>query len=165
MLTLQTIRDHGPCANGWVKLTRALGTADLTTELSIGDIVLANGLADALWTLRCLDPRQRVAAIMPAVRRASAHTTDQRVHDCIAAVDKWQVGDDSVVLEAAWAAAAAEAAAWAAAAAAAWAAAWAAEAAAAWTAAWAAEAAERNQQEADLLAMFPPMRMTPNKEG
>ena len=185
-LTLGTIRDRSPCERGWRTLTKALGTTAPETELSIGDVVLANGLDDALWCLQCLEPRQRVAAIMPTVRRVSAITADQRVHDCISAVQRWLDGDDSVDLRAAEAAAraaaraaratarataraaadAADAAAGAAGAArATQAAAWAAERAA-WAAemaAWATQAAlgpdERDRQITDLLAMFPPIRL------
>lgn len=153
-ITLQQIRDAGPCEDGWRKLNKALGHPDLSAEISIGDVVLSNGLDDALWCLRVLPPLERVAAIMPCVRRASAHTSDQRVHECIADIDRWLAGDDNVDIQAARAAAVAaaraaaaeeaRAAAWAAtaAAAAAWAAAEAREAEAA-EAAWAAaEAAE-----------------------
>lgn len=164
-LTLQIIRDHSPCTDGWKTLTKAIGS-DLTTELSIGDVLISNGLNDALWCLQCLEPRVRVAAIMPAVKRASVYTTDHRVHDCISAIEKWLAGDETVNLMAA-----AGAAAQAAAKAVAWAAVWAAKAEAAQAAtaaqaakvakvAWAeakAVAAERKLQEADLLDMFPPM--------
>ena len=190
-LTLQTIRDHYPSPYSWETLTKAIGS-DLKTKLSIGDVLISNGLDDALWCLQCLEPRTRVAAIMPAVKRASAHTTDQRVHNCIADIDKWLAGDDEVDLRASArtaaqvvrtartaaqvvrtaeaAEAAAEAAAWTTAEAAevagvAQAAARAAEVAqVAQAAAEAAEVAgvaswavERKLQEADLLAMFPPM--------
>ena len=147
IITLGNIRAKEPCAPGWAKLTETLGTTVLTTELTIGDILIANGLNDALWALRCLPRREAVAAVMPAVKRASAHTTDQRVHDCIAAVDRWIAGDDSVDLKTAAAAAWASEAAWAAA----WAAMDAAE-----EATW---AAMRDMQASDLLAMFPPIRL------
>jgi len=179
-LTLQEIRDHSPCQSGWKKLTKAVGN-DMTTKLSIGDVVISNGLTDALWCLRCLDPRKRVAAIMPTVKRASVYTDDQRVHDCINDIEKWLAGDNSITLfaveEATRAAQAAEqaakSAAWAAAQAAAWAARTARTAAraeeaaeqaarsAAWAARTAADAeaqeAERELQKSDLLKMFPPM--------
>ena len=182
MITLQQIRDAGPCESGWRKLNKTLGNPDLSVEISIGDVVLSNGLDDALWCLRVLPPRERVAAIMPSVRRASARTSDPRVHECIADIDRWLAGDASVDMRAAWAVAwtaagecwdavawtaAARAAAFAAAEAAfaaAEAAAWAARAAefaaaeaAAWAARAAASATEREQQRRDLLDMFPPM--------
>jgi hypothetical protein len=203
-LTLQIIRDHSPCATGWKTLTQAIDS-DLTTELSIGDVLISNGLDDALWCLQCLEPRVRVAAIMPAVKRAAVHIDDKRVHDCIADIDTWLAGDDTVDLAAAeaesWSAAeAAEVVSWsvaevavaaaqaaalraaqaaqAAAGAAAGAAAWAAAGEAMWAAAEAEEAAgasweaveaeaswaaERKLQEADLLAMFPPMILKGDK--
>ena len=186
MITLQQIRDAGPCESGWRKLNKALGNPDLSTEISIGDVVLSNGLDDAFWCLRFSPPRERVAAVMPSVRRASAHTSDPRVHECIADIDRWLAGDASVDMPAVavWAeraaARAAERAAARAAAraaeAAAWAAVWAARAAAraaeaaawatAWAAAWAARAAEAGwkaeceQQRRDLLDMFPPRAPT-----
>jgi hypothetical protein len=149
-ISLGNICAERPCAPGWAKLTETLGTTDLSIELSIGDIVIANGRNDALWALRCLPPCEAVAAVMPAVKRASVHTTDQRVHDCIAAVDSWLAGDDSVDLKTAavaeaWVASAGAASRAACAACAAWAASVGAEAAearaAAWAAAWAARAA------------------------
>lgn len=151
MITLQQIRDAGPCESGWRKLNKTLGNPDLSVEISIGDVVLSNGLDDALWCLRFLPPRERVAAIMPCVRRASAHTSDPRVHECIAAIDRWLAGDDNVDIQAATAATATAAAvAWAA-----WTA-WAATAVA-WAAGW---KAEREQQRRDLLDMFPPLVLT-----
>ena len=164
-ITLQQIRDAGPCESGWRKLNKALGNPDMAAEISIGDVVLSNGLDDALWCLRVLSPRERVAAIMPCVRRASAHTSDPRVHECIADIDRWLAGDDNVDLQAARAGAAeaAEAAVWAAvwaAEAAARAALWAAEAAAEAAARAAARATEREQQRRDLLDMFPPLVLT-----
>ena len=164
-LTLQVIRDHRPCQGGWKALTKSIGS-DLTTELSIGDVVISNGINDALWCLQCLEPRVRVAAIMPTVKRASVHTDDKRVHDCIADIDKWLAGDDTVDLKAvaraaAWAAAeAAEEASWSvaeAAQAAAQAAALRAEQAAQAAAQASSWEAERKLQEADLLVMFPPI--------
>jgi hypothetical protein len=171
-LTLQTLKDYSLYTGRWGRLFAAVGN-DLTTELSIGDVLIINGLDDALRCLQCLEPRVRVTAIMPAVKRVSVYTTDRRVHDCIGAIERWLAGDDTVDLDAAGAAAreareakaagraamaAAEAGAEAKAALAAEAAKW-----AAWLAGSAAGAAEaewaseRKLQEADLLAMFPPM--------
>ena len=159
-ITLAEIRAQGPCADGWRKLLASLGGADtpLDTRVSLGDIARSNGANDALWCMRCLDwsdvamRRAVVGAILLGVERASVHTTDARVHDCIAAVRAWVAGDDVVNL------AAASAAAWAA-----WDAAWDASAAAraasaaardaareaAWAVAWDASA--------DIIAMLPPL--------
>ena len=156
-LTLQIIRDHSPCTDGWKKLIKAIGS-DLNTELSIGDVLISNGLDDALWCLQCLEPRQRVAAVMPAVKRASVHATDKRVHDCIAAIEQWLAGDDAVDINAAARSAAEAAEAAKAAEAEKWAAAWAAEAAAqavgetTWAATWAATWTAGTAARAELAA-------------
>lgn len=179
-ITLQQIRDAGPCEIGWRKLNKALGNPDMARKISIGDVVLSNGLDDALWCLRVLPPRERVTAVMPSVRRASARTSDPRVDECIADIDRWLAGDDSVDMQSAAASAAkaaflardtaarsaAQSAAGAAEAAAAGAAAGA--AASAWASAWASASAsaavawttERKQQRRDLLDMFPPLVLT-----
>jgi hypothetical protein len=165
LITLDAIRAHSPCESGWKKLISALGTSAQDTVLSIGDVAKANGAADAFWCLRCIDdPKARVRAVLPAVKRASVHTTDSRVHDCIATIERWL--DDLATINELRAAAAGAGAAWAAAWAARapgraeWAAecaAWAAEAAAeaaAWAAqaAWAAEAAWAAQAAAEAAA-------------
>ena len=188
-LTLQEIREHRPCQSGWKTLTKAVGN-DMTTKLSIGDVVISNGLDDALWCLRCLEPRKRVAAIMPTVKRASVYTDDQRVHDCIKDIEKWLAGDNSIDLFAVASVvgsavgsaarvayrAAAEAASLAAAGSAARAAARAAVGSAARAmarsaalaeasaAALAAETAEQELQKSDLLKMFPPMILKGEEE-
>ena len=162
-MTLSQIRKHHLCRDGWKTLLASLGGArtPLTTRVSLGDIARSNGAADAWWCARALDwsdatvRRRVVSVLLLTVRRAATHTTDERVHACIDAVQRWCDGDNSVDLEAAaLAAEAAEAAALAAEAAAqaAWAAAGAAEAAAD-AEALAAEAAAR----ADLIAAFPPL--------
>jgi hypothetical protein len=110
LITLQQIHDHNHCEGGWEALLRGLGTWDLATEVTIADVAVINtaergierAVQDALWCLRCIgDPRLRVRAVLPAVKRASAHTQDQRVHGCIADLERWLEGDDSVDLEAA----------------------------------------------------------------
>ena len=164
-ITLADIRACGPCEDGWVKLLRALGSPPKSkwadTHVTLGDIAEFNGGDDALWCVEVLPDAARrdvIRAILPSVRRAAAHTTDQRVHDCVDAVARWSDGDDDVDLKIAEDAAleAARAAAWAAdAAASAWAAMWAAARAAARAAAWvAARDAERARQRADIISVF-----------
>jgi len=164
----------------------------MDTVISLGDVAKSNGAADAWWCVRALDwnneqvRREVIKALIPAVERASKHTTDKRVYDCIGALKDWLDGkpaDLDAAARAAGAAAraagaaaraadaavdaerapadAARAAAWAADAerATAWAA-WAADAAGAAWAAWAADAAgaaELEAQRADLIAAFPPL--------
>lgn len=147
-ITLEQIRAKSPCREGWTTLLKSLGNpSDLSTKVSFGDIAQSNGAADALWCLRCVDDRRfGVSMVLPAVKRATQYATDKRVNDCIAAIEQWLSGDDSVDLRAAAraaasASAAAEAAAYAA---------YAADAAAAYA------AAERQLQIADIIAVSPP---------
>ena len=65
---------------------------------AIGDVALVS-LNDALWCLRLVDDRRTIVrAIMPTVKRASTHTSDPRVHDCIAAIERWLDGGDGADL-------------------------------------------------------------------
>ena len=58
--TLNRIREHGPCSDGWAKLLRHLGKTQADDEpLALGTILKSNGLDDALWCLRAVDERQR----------------------------------------------------------------------------------------------------------
>ena len=150
--TLNAIREHQPCANGWAKLLRHLGKTKADHEpVLIRTILDSNGLDDALWCLRAVtghDREIRLYAVWCA-RRVQHLMIDPR---SIAALDVAERYANNLATEhdleaawdAAWAAArdAAGDAAWAAARAAAWAAAGdaAGDAArdAAWDAAWAA---------------------------
>lgn len=157
MLTLQQIRDQSPCSEGWAKLLKSLGNPPMDTVISLGDVAKSNNAADAWWCVRALDwnkeqvRREATKALIPAVERASKHTTDKRVYDCIGALKDWLDGKPADLEAAAWEARAAAEAAWAAEAAEA------AEAARAARAAEAAEAAELEAQRADLIAAFPPL--------
>lgn len=146
-LTLNLIRKHGPCEDGWRKLLGCLGKTKADDEpLTIAEIYRINGFDDALWCLRALpDDRlsrhvqaccaERVLHIFEAKRPG-----DMRVRAQIAMLRN----DDAKPSERATALAAARAAAAdaesAAASSAAWAAAWAAARAAARAAVWAAAA-------------------------
>ncbi len=165
MLTLQQIRDQSPCTDGWTKLLKSLGNPPMDTVISLGDVAKSNNAADAWWCVRALDwsnmtlRRQVIAALILSLERSAKHTTDKRVHDCIAVIHDWVSGKPADLNAAAWAARAAARAAeaaWAAAEAA-WAAARAAEAAWAAEAAEAAWAAEKETQRQELIAAFPPL--------
>jgi len=162
IMTLASIRAKHPCKDGWKKLLAGLGYKgiyDPDRVVSLGDIATINDAADAMWCVRVLDwpdiaVRRAViaGAVLPAIKRVSASTKDQRVHKCIAAIEKWCAGDDSVDLNAAAAAAYA----------AAYTATYAAVSAAA--AADAADAAaskkERERQRQDIIAAFPPVALS-----
>ncbi|MFN8992060.1 MAG: hypothetical protein ACK5X3_00080, partial [Pseudomonadota bacterium] len=127
------------CSEGWTKLLKSLGSPPMDTVISLGDVAKSNGAADAWWCVRALDwnneqvRREVIKALIPAVERASKHTTDKRVYDCIGALKDWLDGKPADLDAAARAAA------------------WAADAAGA---AW---AAELEAQRADLIAAFPPL--------
>ena len=51
--TLNRIRDHGPCADGWQKLLKHLGKTQADDEpLPFATILESNGLDDVLWCCR-----------------------------------------------------------------------------------------------------------------
>lgn len=53
--TLNAIRAHSPCQDGWTKLLAHLGKTKADDEpLRISTILESNGLDDALWCLRAL---------------------------------------------------------------------------------------------------------------
>ena len=185
LITLREIREAKPCASGWRQLLASLGTNDLDTRVSLGDIARVNSAEDALWCIRFLDwkdlaLRRHVVkhVLLPTARRAEKYATDCNAavaRWCNDAVERWCDGE-AVDLEAAEAAAKAadEMAAWAARAAASAKARGAVRAAkasssaddeAAWAEAWAeAWEAERALQRADIIRAFP-LHFLLNKEN
>jgi len=134
--TLNRIREHSPCSDGWTKLLKHLGKTQADDEpVSYLTILDSNGLDDALWCCRA-EPQYakewRLYAVWCA-RQVEHLMTDQRSKDALDVAERHANGTatDAEL-------AAARAAAWAAARNAAWAAAWAAARAAAWAAARAA---------------------------
>ena len=127
--TLNAIRDHHPCADGWKKLLANLGkTAADDDPLSLITILDSNGIDDALWCLRAVydhDKEIRLFAVWCA-RQVQHLMTDQRSVDALDVAERFANGDATKEeLDAAWAASgsAARAASGSAARAAAWAAA------------------------------------------
>ena len=74
--TLNAIRDHGPCTNGWRKLLRALGKDSADDEpLSIITVLDSNGVDDALWCLQAPYPATTgKSASSPSGARARCST-------------------------------------------------------------------------------------------
>lgn len=53
--TLNAIRSHGPCTDGWGKLLKSLGKTKADDEpLALVRILESNGLDDAIWCLRAV---------------------------------------------------------------------------------------------------------------
>ena len=151
--TLNAIREHRPCADGWKKLLNHLGKTGADDEpLSLLTILDSNGLDDALWCLRAMPEHNkhwRLYAVWCA-RQVQHLMTDARSVAALDVAERHAHGTASNQELAA-----ARAAAWAAAWDAASAAAGAAAGAAAWYAAWdaasaAASAAARDAQTARL---------------
>ncbi len=141
--TLNRIKEHNPCAEGWKKLLKHLGKTNADDEaLPFSVIVESNGLNDALWCCRA-EPQYKKEWRLFGVRcaRQVQHLMeDKRSLKALDVAERFANKEASQdELSAAWAAA--RAAAGAAAGAAAWDAARAAARAAAWAAAWAAAAA------------------------
>ena len=149
--TLNRIREHSPCADGWEKLLRHLGKTQADDEpLSLITVLDSNGLNDALWCLRACDGINREARLYAVwcVRQVQHLLTDSRSLVALDVAEKYALGeatDDELdaARAASWAAA------WDAANTAAHAAAWDAASTAASTAAW---GAARAAQEASYAA-------------
>ena len=139
--TLNKIRTHSPCADGWAKLLRHLGKTQADDEpLALTTILDSNGLDDALWCLRAcegIDREARLYAVWCA-RQVQHLLTDPRSLAALDVAERHANGeatDDELAAAGAAARVAAQDAAWAAASDAAGAAAWDAAGAAAWDAA------------------------------
>ena len=165
-ISLNEIREHKPCADGWETLLDHLGKTkadDVRFPLTV--VLDSNGLDDALWCCRCLpqyDREWQLFAVWCA-RQVQHLMTDQRSVDALDVAERYANGEATVeeltsaraAARDAWddAGAAAKAAAWdawdegnaAGAAWAAWDAAWAAAGGAAW-AAWAAWGTRKPEQ-------------------
>ena len=133
--TLNRIREHSPCKNGWEKLLRHLGKTAADDELlPFSVIVESNGLDDALWCCRSVayERAWRMYSVWCA-RQVQHLMTDARSLKALDVAEMF-VSDTASIHELAAAWAAAREAAGAAAGAAARAAAWAAAGDAAWAA-------------------------------
>ena len=147
--TLNRIRAHDPCANGWRKLLKGLNKTEADDEpLDLLTILNINGLDDALWCMRTMpdhDKEWRLYVVW-CTRQIQHLITDPRSIAVIDVAERFALGQTTVeeLRDAEAAAWAAWAAARVAAEAATEAAAWTAARDAAWIAArYAAEAAAR----------------------
>ena len=159
--TLNKIRAHHPCADGWTKFLRHLGKTKADDEpVRIITILDSNGLYDALWCLRAVEGHDREIRLYAVwcARQVQHLMTDPHSIAAIDVAERYANNlatryDLDAARAAAWAAAwdAARAAAGAAAVYAAWAAAGAAAGAAAWDAAWDAAGAAAGDAQAARL--------------
>ena len=123
--TLNKLREHGPCAEGWRDLLGYLGkTAPDDEPLNIATIAKSNGLNHALWALRAVDGHNREIRLYAVwcARQVQHLMTDSRSLTALDVAEKFANSaatefELSAAWDAAWAAAvdAAGDAAWAAA--------------------------------------------------
>jgi hypothetical protein len=60
--TLNAIREHSPCEEGWEKLLKSLGKTEADDEpLPLVTILDSKGVADAIWCLRALGDAHQTA--------------------------------------------------------------------------------------------------------
>ena len=111
--TLNAIREHAPCAEGWKKLLTYLGKTEADDEpLSLLMILDSNGLDDALWALRAVegyDREKRLYAVWCA-RQVKHLLIDQRSLNALEVAERFARGratreELAAARAAAWAAA------------------------------------------------------------
>jgi len=90
--TLNKIRAHEPCSDGWKKLLKHLGKTEADDEpLNIKTIIESNGLEDALWCLRAVEGKDkeiRLYAVWCA-RQVQHLMTDQRSLDALDVAERF----------------------------------------------------------------------------
>jgi hypothetical protein len=65
--TLNKIKAHSPCENGWNKLLNHLGKTQADDEpLSIATIIQSNGIKDAVWALRAVEGKDKEIRLFAA---------------------------------------------------------------------------------------------------
>ena len=105
--TLNRIKAHNPCSNGWKKLLKNLGKTTADDEpLPFSVILDSNGLEDALWCCRTApeyDQVWRLYAVWCA-RQIQRLMTDQRSLDALNVAERHANGQATdEELSAAWA--------------------------------------------------------------
>jgi hypothetical protein len=96
--TLNRIRAHKPCEDGWSKLLAGLGkTAPDDEPLPYARIVEINGIRDAIWACRA-EPQNakewRLFAVACA-RQVEHLMTDQRSRDALNVAERYANGEAS----------------------------------------------------------------------
>ena len=65
--TLNKIKNHTPCSDGWKKLLASLGKTGPDDEpLNLLHILKSNGVNDCLWAFRCTEGNDRIYGHMAA---------------------------------------------------------------------------------------------------
>jgi hypothetical protein len=99
VLTLNSIRQHGPCKDGWEKLLSHLGKTQADDEpLPLLTVLNSNGLQDTLWCFRALSSEWASWArltIADIVQPAMKYTTDPRPQQALDASRAFARGEIS----------------------------------------------------------------------
>jgi len=107
--TLNKIRQHNPCSDGWRKLLKYLGKTTADDEpLPFGVILDSNGLEDALWCCHTAPEHNRVWRLYAVwcARQVQHLMTDQRSLDVLDVAERHANGQATdKELSAAWIAA------------------------------------------------------------
>ena len=92
--TLNKIREHSPCCEGWRRLLTYLGKTNADDEpLSFKSILDSNGLDDAIWALRSIDaPEVRLFAVR-CVRQIQHLISDERSLNALDVSEAYAVGE------------------------------------------------------------------------
>ena len=97
--TLNKIRKHSPCTDGWKKLLTYLGKTEADDEeISILTILDSNGLQDALWCLRAVEGKDREIRLFAVwcARQVQHLLTDKRSLDALDTAERYANGDATV---------------------------------------------------------------------
>ena len=93
--TLNKIRSHGPCTDGWEKLLRHLGKTQADDEsLDLLTILNSNGLDDTLWCFCAVDGHDREMRLFGVwcARQVQYLLTDQRSIDALDVSERFANG-------------------------------------------------------------------------
>ena len=96
--TLNAIRSHSPCREGWTKLLRHLGKTEADDEpLPIVTILDSNGLDDALWCLRAVEGHDREIRLFAVwcARQVQHLMTDPRSTAALDVAERFANGEAS----------------------------------------------------------------------
>jgi hypothetical protein len=96
--TLNKIREHRPCTDGWETLLRTLGKTKADDEpVSIIQILDSNGLNDALWCLRAVEGHEREIRLYAVwcARQVQHLLTDQRSLNALDVAERYANGEAS----------------------------------------------------------------------
>jgi len=93
--TLNKIRAHAPCSDGWKKLLKHLGKTEADDEpLNIKTILELNGLDDAIWCLQAVEGKDKEIRLFAVwcARQVQHLMTDQRSLDALEAAERFANG-------------------------------------------------------------------------